>query len=61
VKKSIAEKNALLQNLEEQNRDYQLIIKAYQEFAEYERKRSDDQYNLDFEPKEGTETQEEQS
>ena len=61
VKKSIAEKNVLLQNLEEQNRDYQLIIKAYQEFAEYERKRSDDQYNLDFEPKEGTETQEEQS
>lgn len=61
VKKSIDEKNALLQNLEEQNRDYELIIKAYQKFAEYERKRSDDQYNLDFEPKEGTETQEEQS
>ena len=61
VKKSIAEKNALVQNLEEQNKEYELIIKAYQKFAEYERKRSDDQYNLDFELKEETETQDEQS
>ena len=61
VKKTIAEKNALVQNLEEQNREYELIIKAYQEFAEYERKRSDDQYNLDFVLEDATETQDEQS
>jgi uncharacterized BrkB/YihY/UPF0761 family membrane protein len=57
LKKSIEEKNALVQNLEEQNKDYDLIIKAYQKFAEHERKRSDDQYNLDFELKTEIETQ----
>lgn len=61
LKKSIEEKNALVQNLEEQNKDYDLIIKAYQKFAEYERKRSDDQYNLDFELKTEIETQDKPS
>ena len=61
LKKSIEEKNALVQNLEEENKDYDLIIKAYQKFAEYERKRSDDQYNLDFELKTEIETQDKPS
>ncbi len=61
LKKSIEEKNALVQNLEEQNKDYDLIIKAYQKFAEHERKRSDDQYNLDFELKTEIETQDKPS
>ena len=61
LKKSIEEKNALVQNLEEQNKDYDLIIKAYQKFAEHERKRSDDQYNLDFEMKTEIETQDKPS
>ena len=62
LKKSIEEKSAMVQNLEEQNKDYELIIKAYQEFAEYERKRSDDQYkNLDFELKVKIKTQDEPS
>ena len=61
LKKSIEEKNTLVQNLEEQNKDYDLIIKAYQKFAEHERKRSDDQYNLDFELKDEIEKFGEQS
>jgi membrane protein len=61
LKKSIEEKNAMVQNLEEENKDYELIIKAYQEFAEYERKRSDDQYKLDFELKAKIETKDEPS
>ena len=61
LKKSIEEKRTLVQNLEEQNKDYELIIKAYQKFAEHERKRSDDQYNLDFESKDEIEKFGEQS
>ena len=46
LKKSIEEKNLIIADLEEKNRDYELIIKAYEDFAERERKRSDEQYSL---------------
>ena len=46
LKKSIAEQNLLIADMEEKNHDYELIIKAYEEFAEHERKRSDEQYSL---------------
>ena len=46
LKKSIEEQQILIGNLEEKNRDYELIIKAYEEFAEQERKRSDEQYSI---------------
>lgn len=46
LKKSIEEQNLLIADMEEKNRDYELIIKAYEEFAEQERKRSDEQYSL---------------
>ena len=48
LKKSVEERQALIQDLEEKNKDYELIIKAYQDYAEQERKSSDEQYNLDF-------------
>ena len=38
----------MVQNLEEQNKDYELIIQEYQKFAEQERKRSDEQYDKEF-------------
>jgi len=46
LRKTIEEQNVLIDDLEEQNRDYELIIKAYEEFAERERKRSDEQYSI---------------
>ena len=46
LKKSIEEQNLIIADLEEKNRDYELIIKAYEDFAERERKRSDEQYSL---------------
>jgi len=46
LKKSIQEQQILIGNLEEKNRDYELIIKAYEEFAEQERKRSDERYSI---------------
>ena len=46
LKKSIEEQNLLIADMEEKNRDYELIIKAYEEFAEQERKRSDEQYSM---------------
>ncbi len=52
LKRSIEEKNVLVHDLEEQNKDYELIIKAYQKFAEHERKRSDEQYEKTFDLKE---------
>ena len=48
MKKAVAEKEALIQDMEEKKKDYELIIKAYQDYAEYERKSSDDQYNGGF-------------
>ena len=46
LRKSIEEQNLLIDDLEEKNRDYELIIKAYEDFAEQERKRSDEQYSI---------------
>jgi hypothetical protein len=34
----------LIQNLEEQNKDYELIISAYEDYVEYERKSTDEEY-----------------
>ena len=44
LKKKIDEENALIQNLEEQNKDNELIIRAYEDYVEYERKSTDDNY-----------------
>ena len=48
LKKKIEETTVLVQNLEEQNRDYEMIIQEYQKFAEHERQRSDEQYDKEF-------------
>lgn len=48
LKKSIVERQALIQDLEEKMKDYELIIKAYQDYAEQERKSSDEEYNIGF-------------
>ena len=45
LKKTVKEKEALIQDMEERKKDYELIIKAYQDYAEQERKSSDEQYN----------------
>lgn len=50
LKKDIKEKQDLILDLEEKRKDYELIIKAYQDYAEQERKSSDEQYNLGFDP-----------
>jgi len=44
LKKSIEEENIQILNLEEESKDYMLIIRAYEEFAEAERKKVDEQY-----------------
>lgn len=44
LKKRVEEQNALIQNLEEQCKDYELIIRAYEEYVEHERKSTDNQY-----------------
>ena len=49
LKKSIEEKQALIRDMEEKKKDYELIIKAYQDYAEHERQSSDEQYNIGFE------------
>ena len=49
LKKEVKEKESVIQNLEEKRKDYELIIKAYQDYAEQERKSSDEQYNRGFE------------
>lgn len=41
MKKDLEEKMAVIQQLEEDNKDSELIIKAYKDFAEQEMKRSD--------------------
>ncbi len=52
LKKTIAETEVIVQNLEEQNKDYEMIIQEYEKFAEHERKRSDEQYDKEFDLKE---------
>lgn len=46
LRKSIEEQNLIIADLEEKNSDYELIIKAYEDFAERERKHSDEQYSI---------------
>lgn len=46
LRKAIEETAAIIQNVEEEKKDYDLIIKAYQNYVEIERKRSDEQYNI---------------
>ena len=46
LRKTIEETTAIIQNVEEEKKDYELIIKAYQDYVEMERKRSDAQYNI---------------
>ena len=49
LKKAVEEKQALIRDMEEKKKDYELIIKAYQDYAEHERQSSDEQYNIGFE------------
>jgi hypothetical protein len=51
LKKSLEERQALIHDLEEKQKDYELIIKTYQEYAEQERKSSDEGYNIGFDEK----------
>ena len=44
LRKTIDEQNALIQNLEEETRNNELIIKAYEDYVERERKRSGEEY-----------------
>jgi predicted RNase H-like nuclease (RuvC/YqgF family) len=44
IKKRIEEQNAVIQSLEEQSKDYELIIRAYEEYVEHERRSTDNQY-----------------
>lgn len=46
LRKEISEREAIILDMEEKKKDYELIIKAYQDYAEQERKSSDEQYNL---------------
>ncbi len=46
LKKDIKEKESLVRDMEEKKKDYELIIRAYQDYAEQERKSSDEQYGL---------------
>lgn len=49
LKKEIKEKESLIRDMEEKMKDYDLIIKAYQDYAEQERRSSDEQYDVGFE------------
>ncbi len=46
LRKEIGDREAMILDMEEKKKDYELIIKAYQDYAEQERKSSDEQYNL---------------
>ncbi len=48
LRKDISEREALIRDMEEKRKDYELIIKAYQGYAEQERKSSDEQYDLNY-------------
>lgn len=50
LRKTISEEEALINDLSEKNKDYELIIRAYQDFAEAERRSADEQY-LEMEEK----------
>ena len=58
LRKTIEETAVIIQNVEEEKKDYDLIIKAYQDYVELERKRSDEQYNINPEEIEGDENKE---
>ena len=45
LRKHIAEQNALIQNMEEDNMKNELIIREYERFVQHELKRSDEQYS----------------
>ena len=60
LKKTVEEKQALIRDMEERKKDYELIIKAYQDYAEQERKSSDEQYNLSFDLEEEPEGEDNQ-
>jgi len=49
LKKEVTEKEALIRDIEEKKKDFDLIISAYQDYAEQERRSSDEQYDLKFE------------
>ncbi|MBO6025247.1 MAG: YihY/virulence factor BrkB family protein [Bacteroidales bacterium] len=49
LRKEMKEKEALIQDMEEKKKDYELIIKTYQDYAEQERRISDEQYDVSFE------------
>ena len=46
IKKTLEEQNVLIQNLEDEIKNNELIIKAYGEFVDAERKRSEEQYSI---------------
>ena len=46
LKKTIEEQNVLIRNMEEEIKNNELIIRAYEEYVEQERKRSGEQYSL---------------
>lgn len=59
LKKSIKQRQDLIVDLEEKKKDYELIIKAYMDYAEWERKSSDEQYE-DFDPTDDIEAKDKQ-
>jgi len=46
IRKTIEEQNVLIQNMEEEIKNNELIINAYEEYVEAERKRSEEQYSI---------------
>lgn len=48
LRKTIEEENAQIQYLAEENKDFELIIKAYEQFAEHERRSADERYDVDY-------------
>lgn len=46
IRKNIEEENVMIQDLEEEVKNNKLIIKAYEEYVEAERKRSEEQYSI---------------
>ena len=46
IRKTIEEQNVLIQNMEEEIKNNELIIRAYGEYVEAERKRSEEQYSI---------------
>ena len=49
LRKTIDDENAQIQYLAEENKDFELIIKAYEQFAENERQSAGAKYSADFE------------